>query len=325
MPEKTKKFPHSNDSTGTEYLIPALIGIIGGFIAVVIPLWIGIVSTSTIRTVMLHEFFAEFSYAIGKIPQLQVFLILLIGTTFLGFIIPCIHYRYIQKMADAIRAGIISGVCTGIVISGFFILMPVIFHDYFDMDQYRLLIVSAVLLSLVFETIGAIGGYLWYRNRSPVPSAAEADHLTGIAAPGVVAIILMVLVLAVPMTFPKVDYHKCSMSEENLNVERLSEDTLKITQLRANSPEDCLSDKPYINKISLDGWDVSDMASIQKQGLAVTIDPPEGFVYANGSTVVLKGPMVSNKTHKPLLQIMKYMQNPDGSLTALRGTANGHI
>ena len=108
-------------------------------------------------------------------------------------------------------------------------------------------------------------------------------------------------------------------------VERLSENTIKITQIGANSPADCLSDKPYIVKISLDDKDVSNLASIQKQGLSDTIVPPEGLVYANGSTILIKGPEVSNKIHAPLISVTKNLQGKDGTLIRLMIMANGYV
>lgn len=315
MTDKTGENCPPVDLAGTGYAVPVLIGIIGGFIAVVIPLWIGIVTSGTIYTVMLHEFFAKYAHHISKIPQIQVFLIFLFGTLFLGFLIPCIYRQYIQKITDAIRVGIISGACTGIVLTCFFMLMPGIFHDNFHIgNQYLFLEVSVLLLSPVFEIIGAIGGYLWYKNRMSVPLSDDTYHLPVFAIPVAVMIILMGLVFIVPMTFPTIEWKDCWGYPDAVTMERLDSDTVRITQITQNSPDNCSTDKPFINKISLDGKDVSNQAIIKLQNLSDTIDPSEGLVYAKGSQVILKGPDFSNKSYKSILQVIVFMQAPDNTM-----------
>jgi hypothetical protein len=327
MPDKPGKPQQPADRAGPGYLVPALIGIAGGFIAVGIPLVVSMIFFWRIKSVILHDLFYEFSPEIGKIPQMQVFLILLIGTIFIGFLLPRILVSRIQKMTDVIYAGIISGTCTGFVIAILLFLMPAIFLDYFNVNNYLSLAVSAILLSLVFQVVGAIGGYLWFRNKSSALSTvgAGAPVLSIIAIPGSVALILMIIVLVLPLMVPTVDWQKCNGFGDVLKIERLDDTTLKITQLNENSPQDCLSDKPYINKISLDGRDVSNQAVIDKEGLSDTIDPPEGLMYANGSQVVLEGPEVQNKSHAPHLDVKKYRQNNDGSLTFVRLLADVNV
>ena len=91
-----------------------------------------------------------------------------------------------------------------------------------------------------------------------------------------------------------------------VDVERLDTDSIKIT--------------PYINQdyyidwgpipyylIFIDGKDFSSLKTIQSLGLSDTIDPPEGLFYSNatcpviehyckGSSVIIKGPDISNKS-----------------------------
>lgn len=48
--------------------------------------------------------------------------------------------------------------------------------------------------------------------------------------------------------------------------------------------------------VVLNGNDVSNQKIVEKQGIAITVDPPQGLQYQRGARVILKGPGVFNNT-----------------------------
>jgi hypothetical protein len=102
--------------------------------------------------------------------------------------------------------------------------------------------------------------------------------------------------------------------QDYYNVERINEDTIRITQLTENPNWESVPDKPFVNKIYIDGVDVSDMSIIKKQNLEDIIYPSEGLVYGNGSKAVIKGSDISNKSRLILVRVDKWFLS-DGNLT----------
>jgi hypothetical protein len=335
VPGMTREETQPGDGTGAGYAIPIQVGIIGGFFAVWIPLVIGIS--------IFWEFppFLGFNFQFENTPQIQIFLLFFTGLILIGYITGYLTAALVRKLSGTIRAGIISGFFSALVLivcmrlfSSTILIHKIDYVTIFThLEMYIPVIISFIFFSIVFQVLGAILGYFWYRNRQRVSPSQENSTTWEwvIIKPAVVTIVMMLAIIIIPIMYsysapPKPDYQKCFMfTGDYAKVERLSEDTIKITQIGANSPADCLSDKPYLIKISLNDKDVSDLASIQKKGLPDTIDPPEGLVYGNGSTVVIEGQEVSNKTHAPLIKIMKNMQSRDGTLVPLSLWADEYV
>lgn len=310
------------DGVWDRYRIPVLVGIVGGIVTTL--LWM--LATRWIYQTYLPILYSP-NFYFNTLPQKQIFLIFLLGSLCIGFGIVRILISEIKKIRDALLVGFISGTLSGFAIVGSTLIYKIIVYNNFvtipaPLLDYFVHISPTIVLSILFQIIGAICGYLWYREKGPsIISKNDVPLYEILVRPVSIALILMLLFIILPPEFSPLiqdrQLYKCKMFQEKLEVERLDNDTLKITQLSANSPEDCLSDKSYTMKLTLNGKDVSDLTIIRKQNLAVTIDPQEGLEYANGSTVVLKGPDVSNSMHIPQLQITKYMQSDDGSLTTL--------
>jgi len=118
----------------------------------------------------------------------------------------------------------------------------------------------------------------------------------------IVVIILVLLIIVSPMVVfsgiqsGDIDRNSCCDTlHEHIEFDRLNNETITI-QMKQN-PDNYLewAPKPVFH-ISVNGFDLSNMDTIEKQGLSDRIDPPEGLVYANSSMVILKGPEISNKT-----------------------------
>jgi hypothetical protein len=76
---------------------------------------------------------------------------------------------------------------------------------------------------------------------------------------------------------------------DGVAVERIHDNEISIVRTTdAGSPDWSTSRYPY--HIRVNGNDVSDMEAIRRQGLADTVNPPEGLLNEKGSFVNLTGP-----------------------------------
>jgi hypothetical protein len=76
---------------------------------------------------------------------------------------------------------------------------------------------------------------------------------------------------------------------DGVAVERVHDNEISLVRTTdSGSPDWSTSRYPY--HIQVNGYDVSDMETIRRQGLRDTVNPPEGLRNENGSYVNLTGP-----------------------------------
>jgi len=76
---------------------------------------------------------------------------------------------------------------------------------------------------------------------------------------------------------------------DGVAVERINDHEISIVRTTdAGSPDWSTSRYPY--HIQVNGYDVSDMEAVRRQGLPDTVNPPEGLLNEKGSFVNLTGP-----------------------------------
>jgi hypothetical protein len=322
VPEMTKGKKEPADVVGIEYIVPILVGGVGGLLVLLFPFLMALGSNGYRDNI---SYFGFLTISVAT----EYSILIVIGSVFLGFVSACILGNRITTITGAVRAGIVTAVPTLL-----FLLLIERSLRYISPLYTDLWIISPLLpffmvlsLGVLFQAVGAVCGYYWIWMH---PEYSNPLHLVRweliILKPAIVTMLVVLAIIVIPVVYshatPTVDSKKCFMFGDAQKIERLDEETIRITQLNENSPEDCLSDMPYVNKLFIDGMDVSSQAIIEKQGLPDTIEPPEGLVYGNGSWAILTGPDISNKTHSPHFQIIKYTQGRDGSLIMLRYTVD---
>jgi hypothetical protein len=153
-------------------------------------------------------------------------------------------------------------------------------------------------------------------DKTPAGNKDSISNTKRITHPVAMIVLVCFLILAL---FPGLSYagivtgeieHKydCGLCVwfDFVSVERSGVDSVKISLLTEDPSTAWIPlDKRPGFTILINGNDVSNATAIQKQGITMTIDPPEGLKYQKGSLVVLKGNGISNVTSPVTLKIIE--------------------
>ena len=326
--EMTRGKKEPADAVGIENIIPILVGIIGGLFVLFFPFGMAYGLYGDRKSVSFAGFVT--------ISVADVYSILIvISLIFLGFLSACILGNRIRTLRGAVRAGIVTAVPTLPILlrlDGSFRYISPSYIDLWIISPF-LPIFTILSLAVLFQAVGAVCGYFWIRMH---PEYSNPLHPVRweliILKPTIVTMAVILAIIIVPAAYShaipaklKFDGYTCYGFYDAVGVERVSEDTIRITQLMESPREECPFQFTTINKISLDDYEVSNQSIIRMNGLSDTIDPPEGLVYAKGSQIILKGPDVSNKSHDPLIRVMKYRFSANGSVVGYQTMAEINI
>jgi hypothetical protein len=326
--EMTKGKKQPDDVIGIEYIIPILVGIIGGLLVLFFPFLMAYGSYQDKKNVSYAGF-----VTISVVDLYSILFV--ISLVFLGFLSACILGNRIRTMNGAVRAGIVTAVPTLLILLRIERSLNFISPSYTDLWIISPLLPIFTILSLavLFQAFGAVCGYFWIRMH---PEYSNPLHPVRweliILKPTIVTMAVILAIIVIPAAYSqmvpaklKFDGYTCYGFYDAVGVERVSEDTIRITQLMEAPREECPFQFTTINKIFLNDYEVSNQSIIHMNGLSDTIDPPEGLVYAKGSQVILKGPDVSNKSYDPLIRVEKSRFSANGSVVGYQKMAEYNI
>ncbi|WP_292347774.1 MULTISPECIES: hypothetical protein [unclassified Methanoregula] len=162
-----------------------------------------------------------------------------------------------------------------------------------------------VCIAIIFGALGA-GIQYWICTRdgdskdSPGSQVLHSRILLGVLP--VVFILVLFLVFISPdivvsgIRSGDIDWNPCCERMDFIDkIDRTGTDSISISMKADQDKYPELAPRPVFF-ISVNGKDLSNMSSIRAQGLADTIDPLEGLLFADQSSVILKGPDVSNSS-----------------------------
>jgi hypothetical protein len=274
--------------------------------------------------------------------------------TFLVGVLSCRHLGpVIRNEKDAMVVGILSGMISyfmiiGTVMSGLFIISL----NSANSQSLREFISIPWLL---FFSIGIslIGAWIYYFQKSTTGRFVVAIKNS---RPGqwvarnlfIIPAILLVLIIVVPVgiayTEVRMDLVRPTaysygdiVGINSAFIERPDMDTIVITMNMRSQTIDYRYNNPFIDLppgfdkprfiILYNSMDMSDQATIDRQGLSVRIDPPDGLHYYNyslrdwdgsqQSRVILKGPEISNATSKGRIEIFDFNPTRGGAISSV--------
>ena len=303
-----------------KFLMPILIGIVFGILILGIPLLVNV----QLFLEYWHVFY-RYDYFRFLISQIQTAICFIIGSVTIGYCLTQILGDQSMRKRDVFVAGTISGTCSGLLFTGMHYLTFQTTREFLIAVHYPTLYVAALIFisSIIFQVTGALIGYLLIHHpRKSVPHSSQSVPIHhGILRPSVVAAILIALVIAIPplivgsASLPNdPERMLCYQYLDNyVQVDRLNEDTIRIAfRTECEMPDN--SQTSFLgNKIFVDNQDISNLSVARQQGIPVDIDPPEGLAFVNGSQVTIRGPAVSNATHRPYLKIREYFLDLNGT------------
>jgi hypothetical protein len=129
----------------------------------------------------------------------------------------------------------------------------------------------------------------------------DENHFQPHSKTSIIIISSLILILVVPflvlvlVIIPQEQANSCcGLLGDPVHIERLDSNSIAIT-LFFSEHSHMNIDSTFFN-ISLDDHDVTNQDIIERQGLSISINPPTGLSYQNGSQVIFTGPDISNKT-----------------------------
>ena len=327
-------------------LIPVLVGMIGGFAAIGLPMLINVILTHSFWDVV----FRYFDYIDKDIAFFQNAAIYILGSFVIG-VLSCRQLgQVIRNEKDAIVVGILSGMISYFMIIGTVMVGSFLF-SLNSANGYSLREFISIPWLLFFSIgISLIGAWIYYFQKSTTDRFVEAIKYS---RPGqwvarnlfIIPAILLIFIIVVPVGImymgirtelfpPPILNYGDVVGENSAIIERPDADTIIITMNMRSQTVDYRYNNPFIDPVP--GWDkprfiilynsmdMSDQATIDRQGLSVRIDPPDGLHYYNyslrdwnggqQSRVILKGPEISNATSKGRVEIFDF--NPTRGRTS---------
>jgi hypothetical protein len=256
----------------------------------------------------------------------------------------------IQNGKDAWRAGILTACTEGVWILLFYLTFKFLDHFWHFDEFYEYAFRFDFLLALFVVILGIQGFMTWavFRQSGSVKKIRSSSSQTGYGtfisrytSPLLCILLVLTVVLPGVITFGAMRMNMIGPITHSVTYigptpilpERVSNDTIVITtyptldciSVGFKDPFECVKmgyTNPFINPaenryyflIKYNSKDISDQETIDRQGLSLTIDPPQGIQRVMGSHTVLKGPEISNTSSKGHLEI--YEVNP--SLGSIR-------
>ncbi len=260
--------------------------------------------------------FSPFFEGVSLVQEILLFCLIFLG---FGYLIVRIKGLFATNTGNEMKFSAIIGVIAGVgyvIVTDYYIATTkLIGYQYYQKylvpdDPYSLKFYVSFLLSceivpfllvvIFFSIILHVYGAELYRY------AAETDNKNRSYLPiilfsgGIILILLLTGLSSAAVTTGIIEHqYGCAGCHywDFVSVEKAGVDSVAITLLTEDpSTAWILPDKRPVFDIFLNGINVSTAASIQNQGIALTLDPPGGLEYKKGSRLVLKGPAVFQNT-----------------------------
>lgn len=330
----TEPEPKRVDSMKDRILIPLKTGLSVGSFVVGLPAMFHLLIVALFWNVAIG-----YNAYLILIPFIQFLTITIIGSYVVSRSLLSETGFFFRNGKEALGSGILAALAEGV----WLLLLGVVIGCIHHLSYFASVQLLQFLLFLFMIIIAIQGCMTWAvfkqsgTSQPTVKTSPDTGYLTLLSrSPYRFFCILLVLVLIVPagITFGAMRMDLVSptgssthtglvlYNPPNVSIERTAVDTIVITG--TSHETDYCNTNPFIdpkeNKnhfiILYNSWDLSDQATIDRQGLSVTIDPPRGLQYNGKSHVVLKGPELINGSSPAHLKIIDV--NPSRGSTNMR-------
>ena len=275
-------------------------GIIGGIlIASLLILFIPFITESMWSNILLYN------WSVRWIPFSEGIILGILILFVLSILSSHIIRSEITSVEIAAKYGTCCGIITGLTSTSLLIVSLLQTKGFIYQLFYIETAIPIICGAIIVQVFGAYIPYI--TNSGTRNGQKKPDHfllndrilpifsLIVLIATGLIIIVSPTIVL-LGIQSGDIDRSPCCATLfEIIKFDRIDNNSIQI-QMEAN-PENYLewAPKPVFH-ISVNSNDLSNMNSIQEYGLPDVIYPPEGLIYSNHSSVILKGPTVSNIT-----------------------------
>jgi len=260
--------------------------------------------------------FNPFFEGVSLVQEIILFFLIFLG---FGYLIFRIKGSFATNTGNEKKVSAIMGVIAGmvyVIVTDYYVATTnLIGSQYYQKylvpnDPYSLKFYVSFLLSceivpflivvIFFSIILHVYGAELYRYASETDNKNCSYLPIILFSGGIVFILLLTGLSSMAVTTGIIEHeYGCPGCHywDLVSVEKTGVDSVAITLLTEDpSTAWILSDKRPVFDIFLNGINVSTAASIQNQGIALTLDPPGGLKYQKGSRLILKGPAVFQNT-----------------------------
>lgn len=265
------------------------------------------------------KFPISFKASLGAFFAFQIIIIFPIILLVLGGLIARSLGPLSQNPKDVIIAGALSGLVTAFSITLFIGIRNFFFSGIPDTITFIGHLTLAFICSIILQATGA---FFWFRwNQRNTTNSGERNTFWS-GKKSIILSIIFIIVILIPLIVLPPSWAYDSIQSGSIEREwwyvkwdrivanQTASDTLLLTLYLQEDPLiDHYWKKPYC-VITLDGKEITNQSIMRYQGIADTIDPPEGLSFSQHSSVVLKGPdfdPVRNPTgHLEVYKIIPY-------------------
>ncbi|MDD4137811.1 MAG: hypothetical protein PHT99_07985 [Methanoregula sp.] len=252
-----------------------------------------------------------------QIPQLilaGLFITMLTGASAVSF-----RWQEIPTLRDFLQRGTIAGTAMGVV-AGLIITNAGIISG----TASFLGVIPWIVLMIVISMPGTISGaYLCFRSQPVTKQPSERGFgkkqirfTLRLVVIGLIIVLLLPPALAFAGTKSGMIGNDCSECRihQDVHAERITNQSVQITYTSKVPPVPWIG--PYEpTTIILDGIDISNQSSINKQGIACRIEPGSGLTYDTVSTVILRGGALNaDGSHMAHIIVISHYGSPSGMI-----------
>jgi hypothetical protein len=272
----------------------------------------------------------------SQIPEVQFLAIVIVGSFIISRTLCSDRKLMLRNGAEALGAGILAGLASVIWLFFLYLIMNYLGNVFFYDPDYQFKYVQIGLFIEMSVVIVMIQGFLTWasfwqsgfsrKNSSPASDAGNVNDDPGTMTRNLYILLILLVILPVALCFIAMRMDMVGPSYQPSKValaigpnivlcERSNSETIDMQVLLYDQIGPGIYAKkinPFIDPaqnrthfiILYNSLDVSDQATIDRQGLTLTIDPPEGVPYTDRTRAVLKGPAISNTTSKGHLEVI---------------------
>ncbi|WP_421908058.1 hypothetical protein [Methanolacinia petrolearia] len=256
----------------------------------------------------------DYSVSVSRVKDFQLIGVSAILFWILGMAASDLFCTGGEKARSPVITGIASGIATAFVFSSINVLLsrPFLFSWengiisvqtgtlFFRLIEWLILFSAFAITSCIFQSLGA-----WYRHsrqelKQETVDVREKPSFHGMLYAYRFLILFILVLLIVPPIILYTGVTTGVIERDNpayrpfdsVNLSRTDDESILI--LLAPDPG-CPQRGPglrFVN-ITVEGKDVSTQSIIMNSGLDLSIDPPEGLLYGNNSSAILRGDYLS--------------------------------